>query len=284
MAVVGAPEELHPVEQDAVDLLVVEGVLLRAAREEVAPDEAIGAVDAQNDVLGVAAGLRRRPRALIVGARVEDHVLGLRAGALDLQVAPHAGAELLRRDPLAVRERRLWRVAHHRAPLHVDQVLVVGAGDLVLVARGEVAAGVLLEQAGVAASGRSPGRCASQVRCSGRAGSGRGRCCPRRGSPAGPSRSRTASPALVDAEQPVRLLLGELDLRLARTEAIALLAGLAHRRAQVGQRLLPVLCPCRRPARRPVPAPLGADFSERASGTSPPAGGVTVLSGAGSGQ
>ena len=62
VAVVGAPEELHPVEQDAVDLLVVEAVLPRAAHEEVAPDEAVGAVDAQDDVLGVAAGLRRRPR------------------------------------------------------------------------------------------------------------------------------------------------------------------------------------------------------------------------------
>ena len=150
MAVVGAPEELHAVEQDAVDLLVVEGVLLRSAHEEVPPDEAVGAVHSQDDVLGVAAGLRRRPRALIVRARIHDHVLGLRAGSLDLQIAAHACAELLGRDPPAVRERRRYRIARHRAPLHVDEVLVVGAGDLVLVARGEVAAGVLLEQAGVA--------------------------------------------------------------------------------------------------------------------------------------
>ena len=195
VAVVGAPEELHAVEQDAVDLLVVEGVLLRPAHEEVAPDEAVGAVHTQDDVLGVAAGLRRRPRALIVGARVEDHVLGLRAGALDLQVAPHARAELLSRDALAVRERRLWRVTDHRAPLHVDQVLVVGAGDLVLVARGEVAAGVLLEQAGVAGRVILRGRYASPARYRGRAGSKPGRCCPRRGSPAEPSGSRTAPPA-----------------------------------------------------------------------------------------
>ena len=103
MAVVGAPEELHPVEQDAVNLLVVEPCApQRNAIEEVAPDEAIGPVDAQNDVLGVAAGLRGRPRAFVVGASVEDHVLGLGACALDLEVAAHAGAELLRRDTLAV--------------------------------------------------------------------------------------------------------------------------------------------------------------------------------------
>ena len=192
-------------------------------------------------MLGVAAGLRRRPRALIVGARVEDHVLGLRAGALDLQVAAHAGAELLSRDPLAVRERRLRRVADHRAPLHVDQVLVVGAGDLVLVARREVAAGVLLEQAGVA--GRVVLRGAARVRLGVAAGHDQ--------DPVVVARvedrllDRVVVALLrqrgVDREQPVRLLLGELDLRLARAEAIALLAGLAHRRAQVGQRLRPVL-------------------------------------------
>ena len=60
VAVVGRPEELDLVEQDAVDLLVVEAVLPRPAQEEVAPDEAVGAVHAQDDVLGVAAGLRRR--------------------------------------------------------------------------------------------------------------------------------------------------------------------------------------------------------------------------------
>ena len=51
-------------------------------------------------------------------------------------------------------------------------------------------------------------------------------------------------------EQPVASLLGELDLRLARTEAIALLAGLAHRRVQVGERLRSRPRPCRRRARR----------------------------------
>ena len=60
VAVVGAPEELHAVEQDPVDLLVVERVLLRTAHEEIASDEAIGAVHSHHDVLGVAAGLRRR--------------------------------------------------------------------------------------------------------------------------------------------------------------------------------------------------------------------------------
>ena len=61
VAVVGAPEELHAVEQDAVDFLVVEGVLPRTAYEEVASDEAVGAVDSQDDVLGIAARLRPGP-------------------------------------------------------------------------------------------------------------------------------------------------------------------------------------------------------------------------------
>ena len=60
VAVVGVPEELHPVEQDAVGLLGVEAVLLRAAHQEVAADEAVGAVGAQDDVLGEARVVRRR--------------------------------------------------------------------------------------------------------------------------------------------------------------------------------------------------------------------------------
>jgi hypothetical protein len=48
VAVVGVPEELHPVEQDPVGLLGVETVLGSAADEEVAPHEPVGAVDPQD--------------------------------------------------------------------------------------------------------------------------------------------------------------------------------------------------------------------------------------------
>ena len=63
VAVVGVPEELHAVEQDAVGLLGVEAVLARAAHEEVAADEPVRAVRAQDDVLrpaGAVGLLRRR--------------------------------------------------------------------------------------------------------------------------------------------------------------------------------------------------------------------------------
>ena len=54
VAVVGVPEELHLVEQDAVRLLGVEAVLLRTAEQDVLHDEAVSAVAANDDVLGVA--------------------------------------------------------------------------------------------------------------------------------------------------------------------------------------------------------------------------------------
>ena len=63
VAVVGVPEELHAIEQDAVGLLGVEAVLLGAAHQEVAADEAVGAVGSQHDVLaeaGVVLILARR--------------------------------------------------------------------------------------------------------------------------------------------------------------------------------------------------------------------------------
>ena len=88
--------------------------------------------------------------ALVVRAGVDDHVGRLRARALDLQVAAHARPELLLRDAHAVLARRRERLARDLATLHVDEVLVVRAGDLVLVARRRVAAGVLLQQRRVA--------------------------------------------------------------------------------------------------------------------------------------
>ena len=67
VAVVGVPEELHLVEQDAVGLLGVEAVLLRAAHQEVPADEAVGAVAAKHDVLRVAGvlGAVRRVEAFL---------------------------------------------------------------------------------------------------------------------------------------------------------------------------------------------------------------------------
>jgi hypothetical protein len=51
--VVGVPVELRPVEQDAVGFLGVEAELETAAHQEVAADEAVGAIHSQHHVLGV---------------------------------------------------------------------------------------------------------------------------------------------------------------------------------------------------------------------------------------
>jgi hypothetical protein len=88
---------------------------------------------------------------LVVRAGVDDHVGRLDAAALDLEVAAHARAELLLGDAAPVGARRGQRIADDGAALDVDQVLVVRAGDLVLVARRRVAAGVALEEPRVAA-------------------------------------------------------------------------------------------------------------------------------------
>ena len=146
LPVVGVPEELRAVEQVAVDLLGVDPELAAAAGQQVLGDEAVGAVGPQDDVLRVAVvrvvatGVPTRLRAgearvRVALAGVEDHVLGPGARALDLEVAAHARAQLTRRDPLAVVERGVRRIALDPAALDVDQVLVVGTGRLVLVAR-----------------------------------------------------------------------------------------------------------------------------------------------------
>ena len=79
VAVVGRPEELGAVQAVAVGFLNVDAVLGGAAGQQIAGDEAVGAIDAQDDVLGVGERARLRAGALVVLAAVEDHVLGLDA-------------------------------------------------------------------------------------------------------------------------------------------------------------------------------------------------------------
>jgi hypothetical protein len=124
-------------------------VLERPADGEVVGDEAVGAVGAQHNVLVQRERARLGRVRLVVGGAVDDHVGGRDAAALDLEVAAHAGS--LVRDALAARERRArGRGVRHLTALDVDEVLVVGAGDLVAVARGLRAARVLLRQVGAA--------------------------------------------------------------------------------------------------------------------------------------
>src|SRR5687768_14640632 len=91
--VVGVPEELRGIEQHTVGLLGVEAELEAAAHEHVAPDESVRTVDAEHDVLGVTLRLCLRPGPLVVLAGVDHDVLGLRAAALDLEVAANALAK-----------------------------------------------------------------------------------------------------------------------------------------------------------------------------------------------
>src|SRR5688572_18544077 len=156
MAVVGVPVELHLVEEDAVGLLGVEAVLLRAAQQEVPADDPVGAVRPENDVLCVArvvgpvgsreavlrGGVGSRAgtvsgleRIRVAVAGVEEDVLGPGARALDLEVALDALAELLLRNAVTIGVRLGQRLTFNRAALDVNQVLVVRARRLVLVRR-----------------------------------------------------------------------------------------------------------------------------------------------------
>ena len=151
MPVVGVPEELDAVQPDAVALLGVEAVLARPLEQHVLRHQAVGAVGTEDHVLGVRARLGGGVLLLAVvqPAGVQQDVLGLDAGAVDLHVAAHAGADVGHTAAIAARCRQLLgRLG--LAALEVDQVLVVRTGGLVGEARRVVAAGVLLEQARVA--------------------------------------------------------------------------------------------------------------------------------------
>jgi hypothetical protein len=123
-------EELHPVEQVAVRLEHIQIVLLRMAHGHVLEHESVRAVDLERDVL-----LRAdAARALVSGrglAGVHHHVLRLRSRPLDLEVAPHARAEV--RDAVPIRLGRRWGALARPAAEHVDERLVVGAVPLVAV-------------------------------------------------------------------------------------------------------------------------------------------------------
>ena len=111
----------------------VDAVLGGMGRGDVLDHRAVGAVHADADLLqrvGRAAQLRLR-----VLGEVDHHVLGLRARALDLDVAADAGA-LVRDAPAVLTRRERNRLVRERASLEVDQVLVVRAVHLVPVGRG----------------------------------------------------------------------------------------------------------------------------------------------------
>ena len=132
-AVLAVVERLDAVEQVAVGLVHVEAVLERVGGGDALDDETVGAVGADDHVLDRLAELVER-RLRVLGG-VDQHVLGLRPRALDLHVAAHARARV--GDPVAALERRVrHRLVGERAALEVDQALVVGAVDLVAVARG----------------------------------------------------------------------------------------------------------------------------------------------------
>lgn len=133
-AVLLAVGGLETVQVVAVGFCDVDGVLIDVADLEVVESEAVSPVNPDPDVLGVV-GLHGPGGALIAQRRIaalNDDVVGAHTRPLDLQVAADAWPRV--RDPVAVDGRRLrdldvcYRPADHR-----DQVLVVGAGGLVLV-------------------------------------------------------------------------------------------------------------------------------------------------------
>jgi hypothetical protein len=101
-------------------------VLLGVADGDVAQYEAVGAIGADADILD---GTGRSMIARGHPPGVDHHIVGAHARSFDLQVAANAGSAA--GNPVSIGQRRLRILSTDRPANHGDQILVVGAVDLV---------------------------------------------------------------------------------------------------------------------------------------------------------